>query len=56
MKYLIGIFAACFIWQTSVNRQADSIIKNHVAPAPLFRDPVTDGAADHVDMQQEQAF
>ena len=28
--------------------QTDSIPKNHIAPAPLFRDPVTDGAADPV--------
>lgn len=26
----------------------NNIPKNHIAPAPLFRDPVTDGAADAV--------
>jgi len=48
MKYLIIIFIACFVLSVTVNAQGDTIPKNHIAPAPLFRDPVTDGAADPV--------
>ena len=39
--------AACFFLTNAV-AQTGSIPKDHIAPAPLFRDPVTDGAADPV--------
>lgn len=48
MKYLVIIFIACFVLSATVKAQGDTIPKNHIAPAPLFRDPVTDGAADPV--------
>src|SRR5450432_3733421 len=50
MKYLKFLLLLCFAF-VSVNgarAHADSIPANHIAPAPLFRDPVTDGAADPV--------
>ena len=45
------ILLFCFaIIGNDLKAQADKseIDKNHVAPAPLFRDPITDGAADPV--------
>jgi len=45
--FLPVIVVECFL-STNAVAQTDSIPKNHIAPAPLFRDPVTDGAADPV--------
>ena len=38
----------CFVCITGLQAQQNGIPKNHIAPAPLYRDPVTDGAADPV--------
>ena len=51
-KFFILIFlpvmvGVCFL-STNVAAQTDNTPKDHIAPAPLFRDPVTDGAADPV--------
>ncbi len=51
MKFLhLIIFFCCIIITNDSKAQADQngIPKNHIAPAPLFRDPITDGAADPV--------
>ncbi|HEX5153430.1 MAG TPA: family 43 glycosylhydrolase [Parafilimonas sp.] len=48
MKYPLIIFVGCFVLSIPVKAQVDTIPKDHIAPAPLFRDPVTDGAADPV--------
>ena len=49
MKYFTTIFTISFlILLSSAHAQSDSIPTNHIAPAPLFRDPITDGAADPV--------
>ena len=45
-KVLLLIVIACF-YKEAAAQHADSI-QLHIAPAPLFRDPVTDGAADPV--------
>ncbi len=43
-----GLLFFSFLLLHSLQAQTDSIPKNHIAPSPLFRDPVTDGAADPV--------
>jgi hypothetical protein len=43
-----GLLFFSFLLLHSLHAQTDSIPKNYIAPAPLFRDPVTDGAADPV--------
>ncbi|MEO8414259.1 MAG: family 43 glycosylhydrolase [Ginsengibacter sp.] len=50
MKISYYIFLiSCFLFVKRTNAQENSNIpKNHMAPAPLFRDPITDGAADPV--------
>lgn len=42
------IFFVLFIRDTNAQSTEKEIPKNHIAPAPLFRDPITDGAADPV--------
>lgn len=46
-KALFIIALIVLVYQTIVAQNADSS-KIHAAPAPLFRDPITDGAADPV--------
>lgn len=36
------------VFVTNCKSQATSVSKPHIAPSPLFRDPVTNGAADRV--------
>lgn len=49
MKFLLTILLFSFALSSSaIQAQIDSIPKDHIAPAPMFRDPVTDGAADPV--------
>src|SRR3954466_8227804 len=49
-SFVAGIFtiALCLGIGFVSSAQGDSVSKIHIAPAPLFRDPVTDGAADPV--------
>ncbi|MEP6951985.1 MAG: family 43 glycosylhydrolase [Ginsengibacter sp.] len=50
MKHINFLLLLCFavVFTNGAYTQMDSIPANHIAPAPLFRDPVTDGAADPV--------
>src|SRR5664279_1642415 len=50
MEYVKFLMLLCFtfVFNNIVQAQADRIPKSHFAPAPLFRDPITDGAADPV--------
>lgn len=50
MKNLNFIFLiSFFLWLKESNAQVNNEIPGiHIAPAPLFRDPITDGAADPV--------
>lgn len=45
---LLFAFTFNFLFTAGSKSQDSSVSKIHVAPAPLFRDPVTDGAADPV--------
>jgi hypothetical protein len=47
LKFLL-LVCLTFVFNSTVQARQDSIPANHTAPAPLFRDPVTDGAADPV--------
>lgn len=48
MRRKLFLLLACCAWLFALKAQTDKIPKDHIAPAPLFRDPVTDGAADPV--------
>lgn len=51
MKFLhLIIFISCFVFINDSAAQVyhKEIPENHIAPAPLFKDPITDGAADPV--------
>lgn len=46
--HLLFAVSLNFMFTTNGKSQDSSVSKIHVAPAPLFRDPITDGAADPV--------
>lgn len=48
MKFSRLVFAVAFTLTSITYAHAQEIPKDHIAPAPLYRDPVTDGAADPV--------
>lgn len=49
MQVRLSILLYCVvIFAGDARSQAHLIQKDHIAPAPLFRDPITDGAADPV--------